>query len=217
MVEPTHKTCKCCLIEKPIDAFYKKQGVCRDCTREKHRVYARKHAEEIAARKKEWFSKNKESEIRRMKQWREDNKDARIEYAKKYAIENAEKEKQRRREYRARNRDALNARTKIWCQNNGEKRMEHRRRYGSARRIRAFSAGGFIDRSITLHGVLLRDNFTCHICNEPIPVDAPPRHRLSATIDHLFPVSFGGQHIWDNVAAAHFGCNSRMKTILQIP
>ena len=53
-----------------------------------------------------------------------------------------------------------------------------------------------------------RDKWTCHICGKKIDqaLDAP--HPGSATLDHIHPLSLGGTHTYDNVKAAHYGCNS---------
>jgi len=67
------------------------------------------------------------------------------------------------------------------------------------------------DEGITRRGVLLRDNWMCAICNEPIedtswqPDGDNSRY---GTLDHIVPIEDGGSHVWDNVQAAHYGCNS---------
>ena len=45
-----------------------------------------------------------------------------------------------------------------------------------------------------------RDNGICGICENP--VDFP-----QVSIDHIKPVSEGGQHSWDNVQLTHYICN----------
>jgi 5-methylcytosine-specific restriction endonuclease McrA len=70
--------------------------------------------------------------------------------------------------------------------------------------------GGAFDPSITRRGVLDRDNWACQLCGGPIPdvrwnTGVNP---VYGTVDHVVPVSEGGDHTWDNVQAAHFRCNS---------
>jgi 5-methylcytosine-specific restriction endonuclease McrA len=55
--------------------------------------------------------------------------------------------------------------------------------------------------------VYARDDWTCHVCGEPIDMDAPARTPRSATIDHVVPLSKGGAHSMENVRPAHFLCN----------
>jgi len=58
-----------------------------------------------------------------------------------------------------------------------------------------------------------RDYWTCHLCGLLVlPVKhqhmkAP--HPWGPSLDHLTPLSLGGTHTWDNVALAHFICNSK--------
>lgn len=56
--------------------------------------------------------------------------------------------------------------------------------------------------------VFSRDNWTCWICSQPI--DRTQRHPepLAATIDHVIPISKGGDHTYSNVRCAHSRCNS---------
>ena len=66
------------------------------------------------------------------------------------------------------------------------------------------------DTSITRLGVMERDGWTCHLCGEEIediPWDDADYGRYG-TVDHVVSLEDGGTHIWDNVAAAHFDCNS---------
>lgn len=53
-----------------------------------------------------------------------------------------------------------------------------------------------------------RDNWTCWICETPIDRTAKARTRLSASLDHVIPLSRGGDHTLDNIRCAHFGCNA---------
>ncbi|WP_091078991.1 HNH endonuclease [Nonomuraea wenchangensis] len=49
----------------------------------------------------------------------------------------------------------------------------------------------------------------CWLCGRPIDMDLPPNHRMSATVDHIDPISRGGDPL--NIALlrpAHRSCNS---------
>ncbi len=65
------------------------------------------------------------------------------------------------------------------------------------------------DRDIHWSTVGERDGWVCHLCYRPVErvagVNGRPR---GATVDHLIPVSVGGEHVWRNVALAHRSCNS---------
>lgn len=53
-----------------------------------------------------------------------------------------------------------------------------------------------------------RDGWRCHICKRVVKRGAVVPHPLAPTIDHLIPLSAGGRDAPDNVACAHFRCNS---------
>ena len=73
---------------------------------------------------------------------------------------------------------------------------------------RAIAAGAdVIDRTITISKLLERDNYTCAICGIKISQDWESRSAMPS-IDHIMPLSLGGQHSWDNVRAVHLGCNN---------
>lgn len=54
-----------------------------------------------------------------------------------------------------------------------------------------------------------RDGWICGLCDEPIDRGAKKPHPRSKSIDHIIPVSLGGEHSLSNVQAAHLGCNVR--------
>lgn len=50
----------------------------------------------------------------------------------------------------------------------------------------------------------------CHICGRPIDLSLPARHPESWSADHVVPLDHGGAaESMDNLAPAHYGCNSR--------
>lgn len=73
-----------------------------------------------------------------------------------------------------------------------------------------------IDRDITLKKLFDRDGGTCKICGGECDFGdyKIKRGKFSAginypTIDHIYPLSKGGQHSWKNVQLAHFRCNCK--------
>lgn len=54
-----------------------------------------------------------------------------------------------------------------------------------------------------------RDTWTCGLCGNPIPQTAHYPDPMSASLDHITPISVGGSHTPDNVQAAHLTCNIR--------
>lgn len=73
-----------------------------------------------------------------------------------------------------------------------------------------------IDKSITLKKLYMRDGGKCWICGDKCDFndcerDANGNFIVGITypsIDHVYPISKGGQHSWDNVRLAHHYCNT---------
>lgn len=59
----------------------------------------------------------------------------------------------------------------------------------------------------TLRQVAERDGWRCHICGKRVPDREYRARPLDPTIDHLVPVSAGGDDTMVNVALAHNQCN----------
>lgn len=57
--------------------------------------------------------------------------------------------------------------------------------------------------------VYQRDNWTCGLCGDGIDRLAVKPDPWSPSIDHIKPLSLGGEHSLRNVQAAHLGCNVR--------
>jgi hypothetical protein len=54
-----------------------------------------------------------------------------------------------------------------------------------------------------------RDHWICRICGDPVDQDRRWPDPLSASIDHIKPVHYGGLHISSNLQLAHHICNNR--------
>lgn len=78
--------------------------------------------------------------------------------------------------------------------------------YDAARRARL--AGATVVELFDRLEVFERDDWTCAICREPVDRDASPFHPDSPTVDHVVPLSRGGEHTLANAQCAHLRCNS---------
>lgn len=67
------------------------------------------------------------------------------------------------------------------------------------------------------HEVFERDNWICNICGGLINKYLGKDAWMRATLDHVLPLSLGGTHTWDNVAAAHWKCNMEKGNSLITP
>lgn len=64
--------------------------------------------------------------------------------------------------------------------------------------LRCFSCIRKIPRDV----LYARDKGVCGICVRAVPFS-------EASVDHVIPISRGGQHSWDNVRLTHIRCNMR--------
>jgi 5-methylcytosine-specific restriction endonuclease McrA len=56
--------------------------------------------------------------------------------------------------------------------------------------------------------IAIRDDFRCGLCGESVPMTAKVPAPLAPTVDHIVPLSKGGDDTRGNVQLAHFRCNS---------
>lgn len=85
---------------------------------------------------------------------------------------------------------------------------------GKDRRIKKMRRS-IVDKDIEIHSLYNRDNGKCWICGEQCDFDdyeiingAFVVGSSYPSIDHVFPLSRGGLHSWDNVKLAHHYCNT---------
>ena len=58
------------------------------------------------------------------------------------------------------------------------------------------------------HKFIERDGLTCRGCGKPVDLNIQWPDRMSKSIDHIIPISRGGDHTLTNAALMHLGCNS---------
>lgn len=89
-----------------------------------------------------------------------------------------------------------------------ECRKELVARSGYLERRRALERGATVEKFARAE-IFERDGWICHLCGGLIDRDARPRSSKAPSLDHVIPLSLGGEHSRANTKAAHFGCNAR--------
>ena len=74
---------------------------------------------------------------------------------------------------------------------------------------RALKAGSSSGEPFANSDVFERDGWVCGLCSEPVSPDVAYPDPLSASLDHVVPLSLGGAHSLENVQLAHLSCNVR--------
>jgi len=201
------KYCTKCQETKPITEFSKdksrKDGLmshCKLC----RQAYHHENAERINARRVELYKKNPDIIRMRDKAYREANLE--------------EINKRARLRYWA-NPKKFNIRDKEYRKNNSEKIKEHERnrsktkarkdvKQKSNHKRRALKRNAVIENFSPME-IFQRDGYICQICKRKTRPDfKDSNHPLYPTIDHIVPLSLGGEHSKINTQCACRLCNS---------
>lgn len=181
----------------------------------RHKRYYKAHKEKYIASAKAWYKANKEKVKARqkankektktyMKVWRE----AHPEYFKTYVETHREELKISWKHYRQNRRKERQLWYKKWLKNNADKNR------GYVRKRRARKHTTQIE-SINEKVVYLRDGWKCWICHKKVNKKLKRPNLMSASLDHIIPLSQGGTHTYANVQLAHLACNlSKQNDIL---
>lgn len=99
--------------------------------------------------------------------------------------------------------------------------LEERKRQATkdvSHRRRARKRGAKVGRVVRAE-VLARDDYVCHLCGQETLPGEGQHHPRYPTLDHLIPLSRGGEHSMENVATACFRCNTRRsnKLLSELP
>lgn len=91
----------------------------------------------------------------------------------------------------------------LWAKENREAK------YAATSKRYALTRGADDAERFTRNEIMERDGWVCHLCGGNIDRSLRALCGEYGTVDHIIPVSLGGSHTMDNVAAAHLSCNSR--------
>jgi hypothetical protein len=75
------------------------------------------------------------------------------------------------------------------------------------RKRRALKKNAYIE-AVHISTLIRRDVGVCQICNKSVDLTATVPDDLAPTVDHVIPLSKGGEHSYANCQLAHFLCNS---------
>lgn len=153
------------------------------------KAYRTEHKQRISLQKKVWYQEHREQELLKRKAHYLDNKEAYIGRAGKWAKSNPEK---------------MSVCRKNWRLNNMERMNLHGTNY------RARKAGAISEPYNRLL-VYERDGGVCGICHKRVLKIYKHPDSRSFTIDHIYPISLGGNDVLGNIQTAHLGCNSRKR------
>jgi hypothetical protein len=61
---------------------------------------------------------------------------------------------------------------------------------------------------IKLDNLVIRDGFDCQICGVVLDWSKRGSRKLWPSLDHIIPITKGGEHTYDNSRMVHLGCNA---------
>jgi hypothetical protein len=208
------RTCTKCLRDLPMSAFSVR---CRN----NFRLHVDQRCRPCRAhRPNQWWKRNRERHRATGQSWRERNRDKMRSYARKYYRADPEKDHARHRAYRKKNRKQVSLYEKLYYRRNKEQyeKMRARQRLRRKRpevaaairtttqmrraQLRAVRVERVADAI-----VFRRDDYICWLCAcrcDPLASSRAGR----PSIDHVIPISKGGEHSYENIRTAHVGCNS---------
>lgn len=225
------KKCPRCGENKPFSAFNKQTGKkhnlsshCRSCQREagkqytlSHKIeleaYYQNHKKKIAEQRKRHYEANKIEILALRKQYRDTHKQERKEYYQK----NKEKLKAYNIEYRKKNKQKVSERNRAYKQEHKDRAAEQQRQYykteaGRNTRIkkchkRRVSKMGIGYENFNPIKVFQRDGYRCQMCGRKTRPDFNQWHPLYPHLDHIVPLSIGGEHSKANTQCLCRECN----------
>ena len=200
------KICSKCKAEKPLDEFYRKSNStddyisqCKDCIIIKQKQYYKNHTkerllfqskywavhiEEKATYQKQYYLAHREEGLIYRKKYYQDHKKESAQYRKDHKKEIAERDKQYR--YTAAGRNAHN-------------KKSHKRR--------ALIASASIE-DVNPIEIFERDDFRCQLCGIKTSLDYGRYHSKRSELDHVIPLSKGGEHSPQNTQCLCRHCNA---------
>lgn len=213
-MQPTEcavKACSKCGESKPLTEFFRhaksKDGHrpdCKLCKSAKNRSnYVANRDRELAYRET-YNKKNRERMLAQKKANYENNRERILSSQKAYREENPGHFRAVRDSWYAANKDHLKAyRAERWATD-----PEYRARANAAATRRQRLLDGAASEPYVRESIFDRDAWLCGICGGAVDPQLRFPDPESASIDHIVPVSLGGDDTPANVQAAHLGCNS---------
>ena len=194
-----YKTCPSCKQIKTLNDFVKNKSTktgyassCKQCHAAKAKAWRTANPDEQKRRSKEQYVKSRSREINRRKKRYWDNRDIEIAMRRKNYSLNADKYRQQSRDWRKNNKEQFDSQ---W------------------RKARAKRAAVQTEKYTTAE-VLKKWGTNCHLCGEPVDLEAPrwtgsDGWQKGLHLDHVVRIRDGGEDSLKNVKPAHGECNLR--------
>jgi 5-methylcytosine-specific restriction endonuclease McrA len=208
------KRCSKCGIEKelicfPIRADTKSgyRATCRECTREEARKYRQKHKIEIVKNKRKYYKKNKEKIQIKNQEYYQFHKEELVGYRHNYYKINKEERLKKNREYQHNHSNEMKKYKRRYRLSDKGKLADMRAHHKSRTYLRNTISNLTIDQ----WSIVIRvQNNRCNRCKKKFTKKRLP------TMDHIIPLSRGGDLTFENIQALCSSCNSKKQAKLDL-
>lgn len=198
------KKCTKCGIMKPLTEFHahsivRETGVvrlrseCKDCRCAWQRGYTKENRAMLKVGQLRWYEANRE---------------ACLVASRKNRAENMDRHRASCKAWRKANPDKAAALGRAWNKKNRDRILGYRRVRQAKKRGSAF------ERGVTRPKIYARDGGICYLCWRILPKKAACTNLLQPTMEHVIPVTDGGDHTFANVRLACRHCNAAKSTKL---
>ena len=157
------KICKNCKTKKDLESFYRRKkpknsisSFCKDCDKERSKIYDQKRCEKIKENKKRYYIENKEKCKELQREWRLKNRERSKELYKQWRLKNIEKWKEQQKRYKSSNLEKARLYWSKWYYSNPEKVKEYVKQYKLANPEK-------IKKASVLRTALLKDYYVCRL------------------------------------------------------
>lgn len=213
------KKCRNCGETKKTSEFNKDRskkdgfGNCKECRKK----YYKDNKERENQRSKKWREENLELVKQQSRDWREKNSERAKQCCKKWRENNWEYAKQQGRERYKNNLESVKQYNKKWRSNNREYIKQYEKKYlqtevGKAGKIKKNHKYRALKKGATIHrfnpiDVFSRDRYICQACGCKTRPDYNRFHPKYPNLDHIVPLSKGGEHSIKNAQCLCRQCN----------
>lgn len=186
----------------------------------KRRRYYEAHRREAIEYSKAYAQANKEKKSLYMKAWRDANKEQRASYQKSYRQAKTDRIREYNRSWREKNHEYAKALNREWAAKNPERCKANRKIWKAANpeKFKAYDhekkarkRKATIEKFYPIE-IYERDQWVCQLCKKKVNKRLKHPNPLSASLDHIIPLSKGGDHSRQNTHLAHLICNQKAHT-----
>lgn len=214
------RICTKCGVYKDYQYFYRcskvKSGYesrCKECSQKELNAYRQKNRELVRKKEREYYAENKEMHSKIHKKYREKNKEKIYKKSNEWYRKNKERVKVKSAIYYKENRTRIRDMNKQWHLKNKDRAYSRVLKRRSLKHCVAFAG-------VKRKEILDRDNWTCQKCG----VKVHDRNKgdwndeFKAHLDHIIPISKGGDSTPENMQVLCRTCNLRKsdKTEIEI-